>query len=60
MATNFPLPEGTTLPQGTVVGTTLTAYRVRTPEGDEIFVPFYGPNGVHRHAGPGEPLVVFA
>jgi hypothetical protein len=53
----FPLPIHTVIAQGEVVGLTTTAYRVVTPEGDEIFVPFYGPKGVHALT-PAEPLVV--
>jgi len=54
----FPLPLGFALPQGEVVGLTSTAYRVVTPAGDEIFVPFYGARGVHQ-TSPASPLVTF-
>lgn len=59
MAQQFPLPKGTALPQGEVVGLTDTAYKVVTPEGGTVFVPFYGPRGVHP-TSPASPLVVLS
>lgn len=58
MAQQFPLPAGTLLPEGTVEGMTSTSYRVSTPDGGTVFVPFYGRFGVHE-THTATPLVTF-
>jgi hypothetical protein len=52
---SFPLPTGSRLPEGVIVGMTLTAYEVETPEGETVFVPFVR---VHKPV-PAVPLVIF-
>lgn len=48
-------PVGHKLPEGAVVDYTLTSYKVRTPEGETVFVPFAK---VHPLV-PAAPLVTF-
>lgn len=59
IVSTFPnLLPGQQLPQGTIVDRTTTSYKVETDTGEAVFVPFYGPNGVHA-LKPATPLVTF-